>query len=169
MVNSKKIEGGSRYPSTLLRRALILPAIAFAGFIAGCAGSENHDEGLAARRALEFARVVMIERDFVQGHGMLAEGGKRHIPLAKLEQTVAAMHPRNYPNKITALEYEPMSGEKAIYVFLSGNTGDELISYRLTLEGTAATDYKVLKIDQGMGFPTFSNKKRPYKPAPSIP
>ena len=43
-----------------------------------------------------------------------------------------------------------------------------IISYRLTLEGTAATDYKVLKINQGMGFPTFSNKKRSFKPAPDI-
>lgn len=134
-----------------------------------CAGSEKHDEALAAKRALEFANVVLIEKNFEKGHEMLAEGGKRHIPLDKLKQTVASMHPREYPKKVTALEYEPMTGEKAMYVFLSGNTGEDLISYRLTLEGTAATDYKVLKIDQGMGFPTFTNKKRPYKPAPSIP
>lgn len=139
--------------------ALILP---------GCAGSEKHDEALAAKRALEFAKVVFIEKDFVKGHEMLSDGGKRHIPLDKLKQTVVSMHPREYPKKITALEYEPMVGEKAIYIFLSGNTGEDLISYRLTLEGTATTDYKVLKIDQGMGFPTFSNKKRSFKPAPDV-
>lgn len=134
----------------------------------GCAGSVHHDEALAAKRALEFAKVVLIEKDFAKGHAMLSDGGKRHIPLDKLKQTVASMHPRSYPSKVTALEFEPMLGENAIYVFLSGYTGEELISYRLTLEGTAATDYKVLKIDQGVGFPTFSNQKRPFKPAPTI-
>lgn len=145
---------------------LLLWALALA--IPGCAGSEPHDEALAAKRALEFAKVVLIEKDFVKGHEMLADGGKRHIPLDKLKETVASMHPRAYPKKVTALEYEPMVGEEAIYIFLSGNTGEDLISYRLTLQGTAATDYKVLKIDQGMGFPTFSNQKRPFKPAPDI-
>lgn len=136
--------------------------------LVSCAGSVQHDEALAAKRALEFAKVVLIEKDFAKGHAMLSDGGKRHIPLDKLKQTVASMHPRSYPSKVTALEFEPMLGENAIYIFLSGYTGEELISYRLTLEGTAATDYKVLKIDQGMGFPTFSNQKRPFKPAPDI-
>ena len=148
--------------------APILLAWVLALTLAGCAGSEKHDEALAAKRALEFAKVVLIEKDFVKGHEMLTESGKRHIPVEKLKQPVASMHPRGYPKKVTALEYEPMVGEKAIYIFLSGNTGEDLISYRLTLEGTAATDYKVLKIDQGMGFPTFSNKKRSFKPAPDI-
>jgi hypothetical protein len=139
-----------------------------AALFVGCAGSVQHDEALAAKRALEFAKVVLIEKDFTKGHGMLSDGGKRHIPVDKLKQTVASMHPRGYPNKVTALEYEPMVGENAIYIFLSGYTGEELISYRLTLEGTAASDYKVLKIDQGTGFPTFSNQKRPFKPAPTI-
>jgi hypothetical protein len=161
------VEIGTRIPSAR-RRAVILLASALALLLTGCAGSENHDEALAAKRALEFAKVVLIEKDFVRGHELLADGGKRHIPLDKLKQTVASMHPREYPKKVTALEYEPMVGEKAIYIFLSGNTGEELISYRLTLEGTATTDYKVLKIDQGMGFPTFSNKKRPFKPAPGV-
>jgi hypothetical protein len=146
-------------------RALL---IFFALLGIGCAGSVQHDEALAAKRALEFAKVVLIDKDFAKGHAMLSDGGKRHIPLDKLKQTVASMHPRNYPSKVTALEYEPMVGENAIYIFLSGYTGDELISYRLTLEGTAATDYKVLKIDQGTGFPTFSNQKRSFKPAPDI-
>lgn len=163
----KFVEIGS-YNLPARRSAINWLASTLALVLAACAGSENHDEALAAKRALEFAKVVLIERDFVKGHGMLADGGKRHVPLDKLKQTVASMHPRNYPNKITALEYEPMVGEKAIYIFLSGYTGEELISYRLTLEGTATTDYKVLKIDQGMGFPTFSNKKRPFKPAPDI-
>jgi hypothetical protein len=32
------------------------------------------------------------------------------------------------------------------------------------MEGSAATDYKVLKIDQGTGFFALSNKKQAFKP-----
>ena len=165
MARSTLLGIGGKVTMTNSTRALLI-FVALLGI--GCAGSVQHDEALAAKRALEFAKVVLIDKDFAKGHAMLSDGGKRHIPLDKLKQTVASMHPRNYPSKVTALEYEPMVGENAIYIFLSGYTGDELISYRLTLEGTAATDYKVLKIDQGTGFPTFSNQKRSFKPAPDI-
>ena len=70
---------------------------------------------------------------------------------------------------MTALEFEPMAGEKAIYVFLTGRNEDQQFSYRVTLEGTAATGYKVLKVDQGMSFPTLTNQKQAFKPPLSIP
>lgn len=135
----------------------------------GCAESVNHDEILAAQRALDFARVVLIEKNLIEGYGMLSQAGKRHVPLDKFKQTIAAMHRRDYPEKVIALEYEPMAGENAIYIFLSGSNGDEQFSYRVTLEGTANTGYKVLKIDQGMSFPTISNQKREIKPPLRIP
>ena len=69
----------------------------------------------------------------------------------------------------TATEYEPMSGEKAIYIFLKGQNRDEQFAYRVTLEGTAAAGYRVLKIDQGMAFPTLSNQKKAFEPPLSVP
>ena len=83
----------------------------------GCAGSVHHDEALAAKRALEFAKVVLIEKDFAKGHAMLSDGGKRHIPLDKLKQTVASMHPQR-PEQVTALEFEPISAKRHIFFFL---------------------------------------------------
>ena len=144
-------------------------AAALAVMLAGCAESVKHDEVSAAKDALEFARVVLVEKNPEKGYAMLSEGGKRHVPLDKFKQTIVAMHPRDYPNKLTALEFEPMSGEKAIYIFLTGRNNDEQFSYRLTLQGTAAIGYKVLKIDQGMTFPSLSNQKQAFKPPLSIP
>jgi len=147
--------------------SLILALIAT---IAGCAESVKHDEALAAKRALEFARVVFLDKDLDKGYTLLSDNGKRHIPLDKFKQTITAMHPRGYPDRVTAIEYEPMAGEKAIYIFLTGrNADDQSFNYRVTMEGTADTDYKILKIDQGGGFPTLSNQKRPFKPAIGIP
>lgn len=137
--------------------------------LACCSKSIDHDEVVAAKGALEFARVVLLEKNLNEGYEMLSPGGKRHVPFDKFQQSIAAMHPGEYPAKVTALEYEPMAGEKAIYIFLAGSNSNERFSYRVTLEGTAAMGYKVLKIDQGMTFPTLSNRKQSLKPPLSIP
>lgn len=145
-------------------------ALALIATLPACAETVDHDENLAAKRALEFARVIFVEKNLDKGYGLLSDNAKRHIPLDKFKQTIAAMHPRGYPDRVTAIEYEPMAGEKAIYIYLSGrNADDQSFNYRVTMEGTAATDYKVLKIDQGGGFPTLSNQKRPFNPAISMP
>jgi hypothetical protein len=91
------------------------------------------------------------------------------VPIDKFKQSITAMHPRDYPTKVTAQEFEPMAGEKAIHVFLTGRNDQEQFSYRVTLEGTAASGYRVLKIDQGTSFPTLTNQKRALKPPLSMP
>ncbi|MGH7872426.1 MAG: hypothetical protein ACREQO_09425, partial [Candidatus Binatia bacterium] len=136
---------------------------------AGCVDSVRHDETLAAKRALDFVRAAFIDKNLDKAYGMLSDGGKRHVPLDKFKQSIAAMHPRGYPTKVTAIEYEPMAGEKAIYIFLKGQNSEEQFGYRITLEGSADTDYRVLKVDQGSGFPTLSNQKRAFTNPPSVP
>jgi hypothetical protein len=153
------------------RQRLSRPALlgALVLFIFACAESVKHDEMLAGKRAIEFARAVFIDKSFEKGYALLSESGKRHVPFDKFKQSIVAMNPRGYPNRIIASEYEPMAGEKAIYIFLKGQNGDEQFGYRITLEGTAGTDYKVLKIDQGASFPTLSNQKRKFETPLSAP
>ncbi len=132
--------------------------------LAGCAEPVKHDEARAAKQALEFGRVVFLEKSFDRGYDLMADGGKRHVPRDRFKQTVTAMHARDYPTKLAAIEYEPMSDEKAIYIFIRGQNAEDTFNYRFTMEGTAATGYKVLKIDQGTGFFTLSNRKRAFTP-----
>jgi hypothetical protein len=146
----------------------VLVTLALTLLLAGCAAPVKHDEARAAKRALEFGRAVFLENNPDKGYDMLAEGGRRHVPRDKFKQSVAAMHPRSYPTKLTAVEYEPMADEKAIYIFITGQNSEEQFKYRFTMEGTAATDYKVLKIDQGGGFFALSNKKQPFTPPLTI-
>jgi len=138
--------------------------VALAMLTAGCADSVKHDEVLAAKRALEFGRVAFVDKNFDKGYDLLADGGRRHVPRDKFKQSLTAMHARNFPTKLTAIEYEPMADEKAIYIFIRGQNSEDQFNYRLTMEGTAATGYKVLKIDQGAGFFSLSNKKQAFKP-----
>jgi hypothetical protein len=122
--------------------------LACALLVVGCAKSFEHDPKLAARRAEEFARVVFIKRDFDTGYMLLADSARRYVPPEKFRETVVKAHPKRYPNNIAATDYEPMSGEKAIYVYLSGVNDGEQFHYTLTLDGTAASDYKVMRFSR---------------------
>jgi hypothetical protein len=143
---------------------LCVITIALVVTLASCAESVKHDEVRAAKQALEFARILFFEKDLDKAYDLLADSGKRHVPRENFKQSIAAMQPRNYPTKVTAIEYEPMADEKAIYIFLTGQNNEEQFSYRFTMEGTAASGYKVLKIDRGTGFFTLASKKQPFKP-----
>jgi hypothetical protein len=154
----------------ILRRALRFALLwTLAVIVFGCTESVKHDETLAGKRAVEFARAALIDKDLKKSYQLLFEGGKRHVPFDKFKQTIESMNTRGSPSRVVATEYEPMAGEKAIYIFLRAQNGDEQVNYRVTLEGTAATDYKVLKIDQGAGFPTLSNQKRKFETTLSAP
>ena len=116
-------------------------------WLTGCAKSIKQDENLAAQRAVEFAGIVLVNRDFERGYELLSEGGKRHISLAKFKETMIRLHPRGFPSTVTAKEYQVMPGENALWIYLDGQNPE--MHYRLTMEATASGDYKVLTIDSG--------------------
>ena len=126
----------------------------------GCVGSIDHDEALAGRRAVEFAQAAFVKHDMGKGYDLLSASAKRYVSLEKFKETVSRLHPRAFPTSVTATEYEPMAGEKAIYIFLNGENSGEHFYYRLTLEGTAATDYRVSTLDRGSGPYPSSDKKQ---------
>jgi hypothetical protein len=149
-------------PMKRMRPIILLTLLAM--ILVGCAESIKHDESRAARRALEFGQAVFFEKNLDKGYDMLSDGGRRHVPRENFKQSITAMHARNFPTKLSAIEYEPMADEKAIYIFITGQNGEEQFNYRFTMEGSAASDYKVLKFDQGSGFFTLSSRKQPFKP-----
>ena len=125
--------------------------LAFVMGLMGCAESINHDEVLAARRAVEFAQVAFVKHDIENGYALLSDSTKRYVSLEKFKEVLSRLHPKAFPISVTASEYEPMLGEKAIYIFLRGENSGEHFYYRLTMEGTAATGYRVLSLDRGSG------------------
>jgi hypothetical protein len=120
-----------------------------AALLLACAKSFEHDPKVAGKRAEEFAQVVFVRKDFDQGYALLSESGKRYVSPQKFKETIVKSHPRHYPTRISATDYEPMPGEKAIYIYLSGEDAGEQFNYTLTLEGTAATDYRVTRFSRG--------------------
>lgn len=144
-----------------LFRALAISLLTLV-WLSGCAESQKHNENLAAQRAVEFAQTVLIEKNFDQGYQLLSDGGKRHISPDKFKDTMMRLHPRGFPTRVTAKEYQAMPGENALWIYLIGHgTGDEF-QYRATMETTASGDYKVLSLDSGgVGrlFPASRDKK----------
>jgi len=126
-----------------------------------CMETINHDPSSAAKKAEEFAQVAFVKQDVENGYGLLADGTKRYVSQEQFKAVLSKLHPKGFPKTVTALEYEPMPGEKAIFIFLTGESSGEHFYYRLTMEGTATTNYKVLRLDRAsQPYPSSSDKKR---------
>ena len=142
-----------------LRYRLFL--LIFAVGLIGCVETIHHDESSAGKKAEEFARIVFVKQDVENGYELLADGTKRYVSREQFKTVLSKLHPKAFPKTVTALEYEPMPGEKAIYIFLTGENSGEYFYYRLTMEGTATTGYKVLRLDRaGQPYPPSNEKKR---------
>jgi hypothetical protein len=137
-------------------------SMVFALALIGCVESIQHDEAAARRKAEEFARVAFVRHDVENGYALLAEATKRYVSPAQFKEVLVKMHPNNFPRTVVASEYEPMPGEKAIYIFLNGENGSEHFYYRLTMQGTATADYRVLRFDRSTQPYSSSNEKRQF-------
>jgi hypothetical protein len=131
-----------------IMRLFFLP-LAFVLGLMGCAESINHDEALAGRRALEFAQIAFVKHDIENGYSLLSDSTKRYVSVEQFKEVVSRLHPKAFPTSLTASEYEPMPGEKAIHIYLIGENLGEHFYYRLTMEGTASTGYRVLRLYRG--------------------
>ncbi len=132
--------GAQRPVSFSIGRCLMAMVLPFC-FI-GCSPIK-HDEELAKKRALEFAEVAFVRQNVEQGYARLSDEAKRHVTLEKFRETLSRLHPDGHPTRVSVTGYKPMFNEKMIYVFLSGESSGRQFQYMLTLEGTAASDYKV--------------------------
>lgn len=142
-------------------RGYRLCSLIFALSLMGCIESVDHDAGAAGKKAEEFAQIAFVKQDIETGYALLADGTKRYVSRDQFKAVVSKLHPQRFPKTVTALEYEPMPGEKAIFVFLTGDHSGEHFYYRLTMEGTASTGYKVLRLDRAsQPYPPSDEKKR---------
>lgn len=141
--------------------------LAFVMGLMGCADSINHDEVLAGRRAVEFAQVAFVKGDIENGYALLSDSGKRYVSFEKFKEVLSRLHPKAFPISVTASEYEPMPGEKAMHIFLTGENSGERFYYRLTMEGSAITGYRVVRLYRGDGPYPPSNRKQKLGQSPN--
>ena len=132
---------------------LSLTALAFVS----CVNVISHEPKDAAQAAAEFAEVAFVERDLPRAHGLMSEAARRNVPMGQFTDLVAQMHPNGYPTEVSATEFEPIPGQRAMNIFLRGTGGGEEFYYRFVLEGDARSGYRVTYLGRGSG---------PYPPSP---
>jgi hypothetical protein len=101
----------------------------------------KHSQYVAAGVAEEFVKRAAVDRDFRAAHRMLNENAQRNASEAALAELVKKQHPRGYPVRVRATEYEPVHGQPAIQIFLHGENGSQQFYYRVPVFGTVDKGY----------------------------
>lgn len=111
----------------------------------------KHDPNTAAREAEKFAGLAFVERDFQRTHAMLSPNMQKEYSPEKLETEIVKVHPSGYPTSIAAAEFEPIPGQAAINIFLTGEGDSQKSYYRIFMVGTVDSGYSVGGFWRGSG------------------
>ncbi len=149
-----RYDGVGAAPGASMTRA-IAGTIAVAA-LAGC-NVLSHDPEAAARRAAEFAVVAFVQNDANGSFALLADDMKKATSPEAYRRALSQMHPALHPLSVTATEFEPIPGQKGMSIFLRGENASESFFYRLAMQGTSDTGYRVAGLFRGSG---------PYPPSP---
>jgi hypothetical protein len=138
------------------RIGIVLTALLLSAACVPTVTTFSHSPDMAAQQAKEVAREALIERDFQQAYGMLADNSKANMSFDKFVEIVRSIHPMTFPITVMPTEYEPIPGQRMIKIYLYGENGDERFYYCFELNGDAKAGYKVFGIWR---------QDRPYPPA----
>jgi len=132
------------------------------GGIYGCRAQVlRHDQHIAAEQAQLFLQRLVIEQDVPSAHAMLREQDKGQLTLAQLKDVVSKEHQQGYPDKVWAIEFEPVPGQAAIQIFLAGENRREKFYYRVPMVGTVDSGYHPAGFYRGNGpYPSSSLRQK---------
>ena len=127
--------------------------------LSGCMYAIPHDEDAAAKKAAAFALVAFINHDVQASYALLAEDARRNITLERYADAMKQLHPFGFPTTVTAIQYEPILGQRALSIILVGQNGEQKFFYRLVMFGTS---------DAGYAVGGFFRSNKPYLGSPNI-
>jgi len=119
--------------------------------VLGCPKMIRHDPAVAASAALDFGKAALVEGNPERGYALISEETKKSVTPEKLRDVIVRMHPGARPLSLAATEFEPVPGQEMMQIFLHGQNGSEEFYYRLAMQGTAPSGYKVAGIFRGNG------------------
>ncbi|QVL31384.1 hypothetical protein KIH39_21440 [Telmatocola sphagniphila] len=64
-----------------------------------------------------------MKSDYVAARALLAPQTQQDVSIEKITAEEARMHPKTKPAEVSAIEFEPISGQRAINIFLKGQQG----------------------------------------------
>jgi hypothetical protein len=114
-----------------------------------CVTAIRHNQDMAAIKAAEFARLAFIQQNYTGASKLVPPDQQNPAGVEKIKELVTKMHPTSYPTKVTATDYEPLSGQKAMRIYLLGENGNEKFYYGFVMGGTEGEGYAVSEIYRG--------------------
>ncbi len=136
-------------------------------FVIGCGVPTvtflHHDENKAAVEAEKFAQVAFVQHDTQGAYKAFADEMKKEITFEIMADALKKMHPTGYPKVVSAVEFEPMLGQKAMNIYLHGKNDREDFYYRFVMGGTEETGYRVTGFFRGNGPYPGSSMRMPLK------
>ena len=106
---------------------------------------------MAAEDAETFAVLAFVERDADRAYALLNPQIEEEMTADEFAVLLAQMHPAGRPESVRATEYQPLPGYRGMNIFLEGDAGLTTFYYRLLMEGTAASGYRVTGLWRGAG------------------
>ena len=135
---------------------VVLAGIAFFGKVT----VYHHVPQKAAAAARTFARLAFIDQDYKQAFHSLDDKARAGLTLEQFMEGIKHMHPHAFPVNVEPEDYEPMPGQKALMIYLSGANGGEKMHYRFVLAGDDAEGYRVSRFFRGSGpYPQSAQRK----------
>lgn len=130
--------------------------------------STTHDPDLAATKAVLFVKEAFIDLNQPGAYDFLSEEMRRSASLEQFINMVARMHPNGFPLEITAAEYESTPRNDAMFIWLYGKGADESFYYRVRMEGTTETGYKVAEMLRMVRLPSSQSRKMLLAPRSTV-
>jgi hypothetical protein len=132
-------------------------------FVASCISVNviSHDEQQAAKAAYDFANLAFVGKNEAEAYRSTAQDFQENHSEDDFNKLVQQMHEKGYPSQVLATEYQPIPGTETMSIFLIGGNPNENFYYRLVMEGTASSGYKVAGIFRGSGpYPKPEERKK---------
>jgi hypothetical protein len=121
----------------------------------------HHEPKKAGQTALEFAKVAFVENDVSRAYDLTAGEFADQFSPSQVTVALAQMHPDGRPATVSLGEYEPIPGQAAMNIFLTGERAGETFYYRILMLGTSSQGYKVGGFYRSNGPPPPSNLRKP--------
>ena len=130
----------AKFPLSLLRLSLGL----FIFFFFACSKPPPHDEVLAGKRALEFSEAAFVRRDYADAYELLSDKAKAYQSIENFKKAVGRLELDASPTNLKVTGSEPLPGEvNALDIILVEQNTSKPFAYRVTMERTPASDYRV--------------------------
>jgi len=131
-----------------LRRCLTILLTGALLLTAGCALAPrarvlNHSPSAAAEVAQRYVDLLVVQQDAEAAYELVDEDARERIDSAALAESVAKAPGYGEVTSVEAVEYQPVPGQPAVDVFLTGSAGGATYYYAVRLSGTMDEGYLV--------------------------